>query len=179
RSESTLRRYTPGRYCPVTCNVARTASSARDLGLTNNRWSRTTWSSTTYDLRRSTQAWGSSNWPCRMGPRSWPWPQRSLSVASIQMVACAPYWGLTKRAAPKPAVVPRSVTPQISHLKRKTALNTRRQSTPPSDSAPLQSVGTGGREGGTITGGVELAGSGKWLMDIERVPPRVARGVTS
>src|SRR5439155_18474625 len=67
----------------------------------------------------------------------------------------------------------------MSHLKRSRALNTRCQSTPPSDSAPLQSALTGGRDGGTITGGVEPGGSGRWLMDIEGVPPRAARGVAS
>ena len=77
------------------------------------------------------------------------------------MVACAPYWGLTKRASPKPAVVPRTVTPQISHLNRSTALNTRRQSTPPSDPAPPHSVVGGGEDGGTITGAVEPGGSGR------------------
>src|SRR6266487_5851236 len=78
---------------------------------------------------------------------------------------------------PKPAIVPSSVTPQISHLKRRTALNARRQSTPPSDSAPPHAALTGGTDGGTITGGVEPGGSGRWLIVMEYVPLGVARGV--
>src|SRR5207302_8637163 len=79
----------------------------------------------------------------------------------------------------KPAVVPRTVTPQISHLNRSTALNTRLQSTPPSESAPPHSVVGGGGDGGTITGEVEPGGSGRWLIVMERVPLQVAPGVAS
>src|SRR5947209_4094703 len=40
------------------------------------------------------------------------------------------YCGLMKRVAARPPTVPTMVTTAISHLKRATALNTRRQSTP-------------------------------------------------
>src|SRR5436309_12110660 len=94
------------------------------------------------------------------------------------MVACAPYWGPTKCATPNPAAVPRMVTPQISHLKRRTALTTRRQSTPPSGSAPPHSALRDFGDGGTIAGGGELdGGSGRWFKVIEGVPLEVARGV--
>src|SRR2546427_11881225 len=78
-----------------------------------------------------------------------------------------------------PAVVPRPVTPQISHLNRSTALNPRLQSTPPSESAPPHSVVGGGGDGGTITGEVEPGGSGRGLIVMERVPLQVALGVAS
>src|SRR3989442_315252 len=77
-------------------------------------------------------------------------------------------------------MVPTSVTPQISHLKRRTALTTRRQSIPPSGSAPpAHSVAKAGGAGDAITGGVEPdpGGSGRWLIVIGSVPLQVAGGV--
>src|SRR5256884_9851940 len=78
------------------------------------------------------------------------------------------YWGLMNRVAARPPTVPTMVTTAISHLKRATALNTRRQSTlvsgwpnpwPNPMSAP---VGRGAV--GATAGTVEPACSGRGLV---------------
>ena len=71
------------------------------------------------------------------------------------------YCGLMKRVAARPPTVPRIVTTAISHLKRATALHTRRQSTPVSGWAnpwpnPM-SAPTGGAAAGATAGNEEPA----------------------
>src|SRR5205807_245333 len=78
------------------------------------------------------------------------------------------YWGLMKRVAARPPTVPTMVTTAISHLKRATALNTRRQSTLVSGGAnpwpnPMSApVGRGAA--GATAGTVEPACSGRGLV---------------
>src|SRR5213082_3749785 len=78
------------------------------------------------------------------------------------------YWGLMNRVAARPPTVPPMVTTAISHLKRATALNTRRQSTPVSGWAnpwpnPMSApVGKGAA--GATAGTVEPACSGSGLV---------------
>src|ERR1051325_7785201 len=78
------------------------------------------------------------------------------------------YCGLMKRVAARPPTVPTMVTTAISHLKRATALNTRRQSTPVSGwanpwpnpvSAPM-----GGAAAGATAGSEEPACRGSGLV---------------
>ena len=71
------------------------------------------------------------------------------------------YCGLMKRVAARPPTVPTMVTTVISHLKRATALNTRRQSTPVSGWAypwpnPM-SAPMGGAAAGATAGSEEPA----------------------
>ena len=69
------------------------------------------------------------------------------------------YCGLMKRVAASPPTVPTMVTTAISHLKRATALNTRRQSTPVSGWANPwpnpKSAPVGGAAEGATAGTVE------------------------
>src|SRR5205823_2183969 len=83
-------------------------------------------------------------------------------------VACTMYWGLMNRVAARPPTVPTMVTTAISHLKRATALNTRRQSTLVSGGAnpwpnPMSALVGRGAVGATA-GTVEPACSGRGLV---------------
>src|SRR5437879_13014435 len=90
------------------------------------------------------------------------------------------YWGLMKRVAARPPTVPTMVTTAISHLKRATALNTRRQSTPVSGWANPwlnpKSAPMGGAAEGATAGSVEPGRRGSGLVLIGKHPSTVVAG---
>src|SRR5437016_5038209 len=73
-----------------------------------------------------------------------------------------------KRVAPTPAIVPMSVKVAMSHLKRSTALRTRRQSTPLSARSPSNGATPRCGSAGATCGGT--SGAGKLLIAIRYVP---------